>query len=78
VAMRDGESVTSHIRFAAGDVCIVEVMVAVDLDLQGEEPTEPVRDLEQRRVPEHRQPALAAPAADLPDLADGVIEGHQH
>jgi hypothetical protein len=33
---------------------------------------EPAGDLEQRRVPEHRQPALAAPAADPPDLTVGV------
>jgi hypothetical protein len=31
-----GEPVTSRIRFAAGDVCVVEVKVSDDLDVRGE------------------------------------------
>jgi hypothetical protein len=36
--VRAGEPVTSHVRFAAGDVCMVEVKVSDDLDVRGEGP----------------------------------------
>lgn len=36
--LRAGEPVTSRIRFAAGDVCIVEVRIGDDLDLRAEGP----------------------------------------
>ena len=34
-AVRDGELVTSHVRFATGDACVVEVKVG-DVDSRGE------------------------------------------
>jgi hypothetical protein len=37
-AVRGGETVESHMRFAAGDVCVVEVRVGGDVDARGEGP----------------------------------------
>jgi hypothetical protein len=37
-AFRSGAEVTSRLRFAAGDVCVVEARVGDDLDVRGEGP----------------------------------------